>query len=181
VECPIRVLAAIVLQAIERDIEHPGTDENLHAGQRTTADPRACLIADYDLRRATTGHLRTTRRQLHPVPGFSTVVEMKARRSPWINDRTKLLLSYLDDCGFTLPEDAARQLISDHLDGVAARMRIGRQAARFYVTDEVIQKIVDKLVGALPSESDDRNVVSLAALRRERRQRWPRSGIMLRA
>jgi hypothetical protein len=96
---------------------------------------------------------------------------MKARRSPWINCRTKLLLSYLDDFEFTLPEDVVRQLISDHLDGVAARMRIGRQAARFYVTDEVIQKIADKLVGASTSDSDDRNVVSLAALRRERHRR----------
>jgi hypothetical protein len=96
---------------------------------------------------------------------------MKARRSPWIDDRTMLLLTYLDDCGFTLPEDAARQLISDHLDGVGARMRIGRRAARFYVTDEVIQKIADKLVAALPSDSDDRNVISLAAIRRQRRTR----------
>lgn len=96
---------------------------------------------------------------------------MKARRSPWINNRTKLLLSCLDDLEFTLPEDAARQLISDHLDGVAARLRVGRQAARFYVTDAVIQKIADKLVGASNSDSDDHKVVSLAALRRERRAR----------
>jgi hypothetical protein len=98
-------------------------------------------------------------------------MEMNARRSPWINGRTKLLLSYLDEFEFTLPEGTARQLISDHLDGVATRMRIDRQAARFYVTDEVIHKIADKLAGASPSDSDDRNVVSLAALRRERRPR----------
>src|SRR3984957_17451435 len=114
--------------------------------------------------------LRTMRRPLHSVRDFNTVMQMKARSSPWINGRTKLLLSYLDGFEFTLPEDAARQLISDHLDGVAARMRIGRQAARLYVTDEVIRKIADKLVGASPSNRDDR-VVSLAALRRERRLR----------
>jgi hypothetical protein len=96
---------------------------------------------------------------------------MKARRSPWIDGRTTLLLGYLEDYEFTLPEDLARQLISDHLDEVAELMRIGRQAARFYVTDEVVQKIADKLVGALPSDSDDRNVVPLAALRRNRRSR----------
>jgi hypothetical protein len=98
-------------------------------------------------------------------------MEMKARRSPWINGRTELLLSYLDEFEFTLPEDTARQLISDHLDGVAARMRIDRQAARFYVTDEVIQKIANELAGASPSDGGDRNVVSLAALRRERHPR----------
>lgn len=95
---------------------------------------------------------------------------MKTRRSPWIDGRTQLLLNYLDDFEFTLPEDVACQLISDHLDGVAASMRIGRHAARFYVTDDVIQKIADNLVGASPSGSDDRNIVSLAVLRRDRRQ-----------
>ncbi|WP_293002349.1 hypothetical protein [Mycobacterium sp.] len=93
---------------------------------------------------------------------------MNARRSPWINGKTTLLLSYLEDFDFTLHEDVARQLISDHLNGVATRMRIGRQAARFYVTDKVIQKIANKLVGAPPPDSNDRNVVSLAPLRRER-------------
>lgn len=96
---------------------------------------------------------------------------MKARRSPWIDGRTTLLLTCLGQYDLTLPEDVARQLISDHLDGVARRMRIGRQAARYYVTDEVIQKIAEKLVGALPSESEDRTVVSLATLRRNRRLR----------
>jgi hypothetical protein len=100
-----------------------------------------------------------------------TVVRMKARRSPWIDGRTTLLLTYLGQYDLALPEDVARQLISDHLDGVARRMRIGRQAARYYVTDEVIQKIAEKLVGALPSESEDRTVVSLATLRRNRRLR----------
>jgi hypothetical protein len=80
-------------------------------------------------------------------------------------------MTYLGQYDFTLAEDVARQLISDHLDGVARRMRIGRQAARYYVTDEVIQKIAEKLVGALPSESEDRTVVSLATLRRNRRLR----------
>ena len=47
----------------------------------------------------------------------------------------------------TLPEEAARQVISDHLDGTATLMRIGRQAAKFYVTDDVIRKIADQLLG----------------------------------
>jgi len=80
-------------------------------------------------------------------------------------------MAYLGQYDFTLAEDIARQLISDHLDGIARRMRIGRQAARYYVTDEVIQKIAEKLVGALPLESDDRTVVSLATQRRNRRSR----------
>ena len=99
---------------------------------------------------------------------IATIEQMKARRSPWIDGRTKLLLNRLQAYDFMLPEDVARQLISDHLDGVAERMRIGRQAARYYVTDEVIHKIVDQLVGASPPTCDNRNVVSLIAVRRGR-------------
>ena len=47
-------------------------------------------------------------------------------------------------------------------------MRIGRQAAHYYVTDDVIQKLVDQLVGTLRRIGDDRNVVSLVAVRRNR-------------
>lgn len=39
----------------------------------------------------------------------------KARRSPWMNERTSLLLARLGEYEMTLPEDIARQLISDHL------------------------------------------------------------------
>jgi hypothetical protein len=95
---------------------------------------------------------------------------MKARRSPWISARTARLLSRLGEYEMTLPEDVARQLISDHHDGVAKRMRIGRQAARYYVTDEVIEALADELVGARSSdEADDSNVVSLAETQRRRR------------
>lgn len=95
---------------------------------------------------------------------------MKARRSPWIDGRTALLLTYLAEYELTLPEDVARQVISDHLDGVAESMRVGRQAARYYVTDEVIQKIADAIVGARRSDSEEDKVVSLATMRRSRRQ-----------
>jgi hypothetical protein len=64
---------------------------------------------------------------------------MKARRSPWLNGRTALLLARLGEYELTLPEDLARQFISDHLDSVAEPMRIGRQAARYYVTEEVTE------------------------------------------
>lgn len=96
------------------------------------------------------------------------VVLMKARRSPWIDERANLLLLRLSDYELMLPEDVARQLISDHLDGVAASMRIGRQAARYYVTDEVIQKIADQLVGVAEAAQRGTTVVSLAATRRSR-------------
>lgn len=60
-----------------------------------------------------------------------------------------------------LPERAAQQVISDHLDTTARLMRTGRQAARRYVTDEVIAKLVDRLLG-VDMDNTDANVVSLA-------------------
>jgi hypothetical protein len=67
----------------------------------------------------------------------------------------------------TLPEEAARQVISDHLDATATLMRIGRQAAKFYVTDEVIRKIADQLLG-IDSGQGEPNVVSLLERRRRK-------------
>lgn len=90
-----------------------------------------------------------------------------ARRSPWLNERTALLLERLGEYEITLPEDIARQLISDHLDNTAQLMRIGRQAAKFYVTDDVIGKIANRLLGIDHAEPHD-GVVSLAEARRRR-------------
>lgn len=93
---------------------------------------------------------------------------MKARRSPWIDSKTAQLLSCLGEYELTLPEDVGRQLISDQLDGIAERMRIGRQAARYYFTDDALQTLADELVGARSSD-DASNVVSLSQTRRIRR------------
>ena len=56
---------------------------------------------------------------------------MKARRSPWLNVRTARLLARLSEYELTLPEDVARQFISDYLASAAQRTRIGRQPARY--------------------------------------------------
>ena len=90
-----------------------------------------------------------------------------ARQSPWLNDRTGVLLDRLAAHHMTLPEEAARQVISDHLDTTATLMRIGRQAAKFYVTDEVIRKIADQLLG-IDSGQGEPNVVSLLERRRRK-------------
>lgn len=89
------------------------------------------------------------------------------RRSPWLDGRAALLLARLDEYQMTLPEDVARKLISDHLDTTARLMRIGRQAAKYYVTDDVIVKIADQLLGVGQAKDDD-GVVSLAAVRRRK-------------
>lgn len=89
------------------------------------------------------------------------------RRSRWLDARTALLLARLSEYQMTLPDDVVRELISDHLDTTARLMRIGRQAAKFYVTDDVIGKIADQILGIDHAKADD-GVVSLAAARRRR-------------
>lgn len=74
---------------------------------------------------------------------------MPARRSPWLDDRAALLVKLLfEQHGLRMPDsgmDAVRADISDHLDQVAELMRIGRQAAKRYVTDEAIAKMAHRI------------------------------------
>lgn len=82
------------------------------------------------------------------------------RRSPWLDDRAALLVRILSEQhGLQLPDegmDAVRADISDHLDQVAALMRIGRQAAKMYVTDEVIAKMAQQIATAFRQAAKDR-------------------------
>ena len=67
-----------------------------------------------------------------------------------LDDRAALLVSLLcDRHGLTISEDIARQDISDDLDHVARLMRIGRQAAKFYVTDDSISAMADRSAAAV--------------------------------
>jgi Zn-dependent protease with chaperone function len=91
----------------------------------------------------------------------------KARRSPWLDDRTTLLVTLLAQRhNLTVTEDVARQDISDHLDHVAAMMRIGPQAAKMYVTDQVITDMADRIAAAVTAHQ---GVVDLDTERRRRR------------
>ena len=93
-----------------------------------------------------------------------------ARRSSWLNERTEVLLDRLAAHDMTLPEDVARQVISDHLDDTATLMRIGGQAAKFYVTDDVVRKIADQILG-IDTARGEPNVVSLSARRQRNHHR----------
>ncbi|GAB1814385.1 hypothetical protein [Mycobacterium sp. MUNTM1] len=90
----------------------------------------------------------------------------KARRSPWLNDRAGLLVRLLADHGLSISELTARQDISDYLDAVAARMRIDRQAAKPYVSDDVIRGIADRIAAIIDNHG---RLVDLDAERRRRR------------
>lgn len=74
---------------------------------------------------------------------------MAARRSPWLNERTALLLRYLGELHqLEVSEELARQDISKHLDFVAERMRVSRQSAKMYITDEVILEMSNRVARA---------------------------------
>jgi hypothetical protein len=97
---------------------------------------------------------------------------MAARRSPWLNDRTNLLLAELGEREMTLPEEVARQVIADRLDEVAARMGVSRRAARNYVTEDVIADLAAEILGINDGgDSTQANVVSIVAERLRRRRR----------
>ncbi|CPS21847.1 Uncharacterised protein [Mycobacteroides abscessus] len=74
------------------------------------------------------------------------VSDMSARRSPWMNERAQFLVKYLaDEHGIRVGEDIAREDISTQVDSVAKRMRIGRQAAKCYVTEDYLRKFGDHI------------------------------------
>lgn len=99
------------------------------------------------------------------------------RRSPWLDDRAGLLVTVLAERhGLTVSVDAARQDISDDLDHLARLMRIGRQAAKAYVTDDEIRSMADRIAAAVAERAgapapEGRHVVDLATERRSRRRR----------
>lgn len=105
----------------------------------------------------------------------------KARRSPWLDERAALLVSLLADRHhLTVTEDAARQDISGDLDHLARLMRIGRQAAKMYVTDEAISDMADRIAAAVAEHqrtaaAEPRSVVDLDTERRRRRRHAGRS------
>jgi len=72
------------------------------------------------------------------------------RSSPWLDARANLLITLLAERhGLTVSLDTARQDISDDLDHVARLMRIGRQAAKMYITDDTISAMADRIAVAV--------------------------------
>lgn len=97
----------------------------------------------------------------------SLVSVTTVRRSVWLDERVALLLGILAEYGMVLPEDTAREVISGHLDTTARLMRVGPQAAEFYVTHEVVSAMADQILG-IDKARRASNVISLAAERRKR-------------
>lgn len=70
-----------------------------------------------------------------------------------MNERAQLLVSLLDQRhGMQIDEATARDDISSHVDLVAERMRIGRQAAKVYVTDDVVEGLAEHIARTVNRE-----------------------------
>lgn len=67
-----------------------------------------------------------------------------------MNERAQFLVKYLaKQHGICVTEGIAREDISTQVDRVAARMRIGRQAAKYYVTEDYLRKLGDHIANAI--------------------------------
>lgn len=77
------------------------------------------------------------------------------RRSPWLDERAELLVQYLGERhGLTLSIEIAREDISNHLDFVAERMRIRRQSAKSYVTEDSVRGLADHIANVVATHND---------------------------
>src|SRR5271155_1149715 len=82
------------------------------------------------------------------------------RQSPWMNQRAAQLVRLLDQRhGHTITEDTAREDISHQVDLIAEWMRIGRQAAKYYVTEEYISGFADHIAAVI-----DRHTIKRSAM-----------------
>jgi hypothetical protein len=83
-----------------------------------------------------------------------------------MHQKAQLLVRFLEErYGLAITDDVAREDIANHVDRVASMMRIGRQAAKYYVTDDVIEGFAAHIVAAVGAN----NVVDLDARRSRRR------------
>ncbi|MGO8966671.1 MAG: hypothetical protein ACLQGN_24405 [Mycobacterium sp.] len=79
--------------------------------------------------------------------------------------------------GHTITEDTAREDISNQVDLFAERMRIGRQAAKYYVTEDYITGFADHIASVIDRHSEAVRNGEVSDLAAKRRQRYPRPNI----
>lgn len=97
------------------------------------------------------------------------------RRSPWMNQRAAQLVRLLAQRhGHAITEENAREDISHQVDLIAKRMRIGRQAAKYYVTEEYIAGFADHIAAVIDRHNEAVSTGEASDLSAKRRQRFPR-------
>lgn len=92
-----------------------------------------------------------------------------------MNQRAAQLVRLLHERhGHTITEDIAQEDISHQVDLIAERMRIGRRAAKHYVTEEYIADFADHIAAVIDRHNDAVRNGEVSDLSAKRRQRFPR-------
>jgi hypothetical protein len=95
-----------------------------------------------------------------------------------MNQRAAQLVRLLDQRhGHNITEDTAREDISHQVDLIAEWMRIGRQAAKYYVTEEYISGFADHIAAVIDRHNQAVHNGEVSDLSAMRRQRFPRPHI----
>ncbi|MGV0815214.1 hypothetical protein ABQF34_24925 [Mycolicibacterium boenickei] len=92
-------------------------------------------------------------RQRRYAGQLKTSETMVTGRSPWMNDRVTVLRRFLADVhGLHLPPDLARVQVAGHVELLVSVLRLDRQAARQFVTDDVLREMAIDIATAVASE-----------------------------
>ncbi len=59
----------------------------------------------------------------------------------------------VNDRGMTMTDQAAHQLLTERVQAVAERMRVGVRQAQTYLTDEALAGVVDSMIDTLADEA----------------------------
>lgn len=66
----------------------------------------------------------------------------------------------VNDRGMTMTDQAAQQLLTERVQAVAERMRVGVRQAQTYLTDEALAGVVDSMVETLADEAPGADLVT---------------------
>lgn len=76
-----------------------------------------------------------------------------AGRSPWMNDRVTVLRRFLAEShGLHLPPELARVQVAGHIELLVSVLRLNRQSARQFVTDDVLREMAVDIATAVASD-----------------------------
>ena len=89
-------------------------------------------------------------RQTHQL---RTSTSTMAGRSPWMNDRVTVLRRFLAELhGLHLPPELARVQVAGHIELLVSVLRLNRQSARQFVTDDVLREMAVDIATAVASD-----------------------------
>ncbi|WP_168701050.1 hypothetical protein [Gordonia paraffinivorans] len=71
----------------------------------------------------------------------------------WLEERAERLIEMVNDRGMTMTDQAAHQLLTERVQAVAERMRVGVRQAQTYLTDEALAGVVDSMIDTLADEA----------------------------